>query len=59
MHHEDYELAENCWQQLREGRSKKLSADEVQQLVLDQLAPRLATVVALKPTHDIPRLFVD
>jgi len=32
MHHQDYELAENCWQQLRERRSKRLAANQVQQI---------------------------
>lgn len=32
MHFEDYELAENCWQELKEGRSKRLTADEVQKI---------------------------
>jgi hypothetical protein len=32
MPHEDYELAERHWQDLREGRSKRLTADDVQQI---------------------------
>ena len=30
MHHKDYELAENCLRELREGRSKELTAADVQ-----------------------------
>jgi hypothetical protein len=32
MPQEDYELAERHWQDLREGRSKRLTADDVQQI---------------------------
>ena len=45
MHHEDYELAERCWQELREGRSKRLTAQQVQEIA-NQIA---------KPTNTVRR----
>lgn len=49
MHHPDYELAETCWQQLRQGRSSGLSEQEVQEIsskmaVAADVVPNLVAV---------------
>ena len=38
MHHKDYELAEHCLQELREGRSKELTAADVQAIAGHMIA---------------------
>jgi hypothetical protein len=43
MHPEDYELAETYWQDLREGRSKKLDANDVQRIA-DRIVNATETV---------------
>jgi hypothetical protein len=35
MHHKDYEIAERCLQDLRDGRSKPLTAEDVQGLAVE------------------------
>jgi hypothetical protein len=35
MHHKDYELAERCLQDLREGRLKRWRAEDVQKLAAE------------------------
>jgi hypothetical protein len=53
MHHKDYELAENCLQELREGRSKELTAAHVQAIAgrmiaaTDTVSPDNRTAVEL------------
>jgi hypothetical protein len=53
MHHKDYELAEYCLQELREGRSKELTAVDVQAIAgrmiaaSDAVSPDPRTAVEL------------
>lgn len=53
MHHKDYELAEHCLQKLREGRSKELTAADVEApagrmiAATDTVSPSRRTAVEL------------
>jgi len=53
MHHKDYELAEHCLQELREGRSRELTAADVQDIAghmiaaTDTISPEHRTAVEL------------
>jgi hypothetical protein len=48
MHHQDYELAEMCLQQLREGRSSGLTEQEVQ-----EIANRMAVATDAVPGRGV------